>query len=102
MRGIDTKHEIDPTLLLRDTRTLGRRIGDFFSKPSNTSIVIFSLAAMGFIVPEVLLIVFMVAAVAFLYSYTRKQKLPFRLPKVAGVKDYNDLKPGIKTPNLCL
>jgi intracellular multiplication protein IcmO len=26
--------------------------------------------------------------------------LPFRLPKIANVKDFNDLKPGIKTPNM--
>jgi intracellular multiplication protein IcmO len=36
----------------------------------------------------------------FIYGYTRKQMLPFRLPQVAGVRDYNDLKPGIKTPNM--
>lgn len=30
MRGIDSRHEIDPTQLLRDTRTVGQRLGDFF------------------------------------------------------------------------
>ena len=45
MRGIDSRHEIDPTLLLRDTRTLGQRLGDFFSDPTNISIVFIALAA---------------------------------------------------------
>ena len=35
MRGIESRHEIDPTLLLRDTRTLTQRLADFFSDPTN-------------------------------------------------------------------
>lgn len=100
MRGIDSRHEIDPTRLLRDTRTLGQRISEFFAKPSNVSIVIFSTAVIGFAVPELALLGLIFGAIIFTYTYTRKQKLPFRLPKVAHVKDYNDLKPGIKTPNM--
>jgi hypothetical protein len=49
MRGIDSRHEIDPTLLLRDTRTLTQRIADFFSDPSNAAIVLFSLAAAAYL-----------------------------------------------------
>ncbi len=30
MRGIDSRNELDPSLLLRDTRTLGQRISAFF------------------------------------------------------------------------
>lgn len=33
MRGIDTRHEIDPSQLLRDTRTMGQRIADFLLIP---------------------------------------------------------------------
>ncbi len=33
MRGIDSRHEIDPTLLLRDTRTFGQRMGDSLIRP---------------------------------------------------------------------
>jgi intracellular multiplication protein IcmO len=100
MRGIDSRHEIDPTRLLRDTRTLGQRIAEFFSKPSNVSVVIFSTAVIGFAVPELVLLALIFGVAFFVYTITRKQKLPFRLPKVAHVKDYNDLKPGIKTPNI--
>jgi intracellular multiplication protein IcmO len=100
MRGIDSRNEIDPTKLLRDTRTFGQRVSDFFSVPANVSIVIFSLGAIGFAVPELALLMLIIGSIAFTYAYTRKQKLPFRMPKVAQVKDYNDLKPGIKTPNI--
>jgi intracellular multiplication protein IcmO len=100
MRGIDQRHEIDPTQLLRDTRTLGKRISDFFSKPANVSVVIFSLAVIAYLVPELTFLMLVIGSICFAYTFSRKQKLPFRLPKVAHVKDYNDLKPGIKTPNI--
>ncbi|KTD18366.1 TraM recognition domain-containing protein [Legionella jordanis] len=99
MRGIESRHEIDPTQLLRDTRTLGQRFADFFSDTTNVSIVLVSLAAVSYYLSEVSTLMLVVGALIFLYTYSCKQKLPFRLPKIAKVKDYNDLKPGIGTPN---
>jgi intracellular multiplication protein IcmO len=100
MRGIDTRSELDPTLLLRDTRTVGQRLADFFADPTNISILLFSLAAASFYFSEAATLLMIIGALCFLYSFTRKQKLPFRLPQIARVKDYNDLKPGINTPNI--
>jgi intracellular multiplication protein IcmO len=100
MRGIDSRHEIDPTLLLRDTRTLGQRIGDFFADPTNISILLITFAAIAFYLAEGAFLFFIFGSLSFFYTYTRKQMLPFRLPKIARVKDFNDLKPGIKTPNM--
>lgn len=99
MRGIDTRNEIDPSQLLRDTRTLGKRIADFFTDPTNISIVLIAIAAVGFYVSQVASLVLIIGSLCFLYSYTRKQILPFRLPQIAHVKDFNDLKPGLNTPN---
>ncbi len=100
MRGIDSRNEIDPRLLLRDTRTLGQRLADFFSDPTNISIVLVSLAAACYYLPELTTLCFVLGFFAFLYSFTRQQTLPFRLPQISKAKDYNDLKPGIKTPNI--
>ena len=100
MRGIDSRHEIDPTLLLRDTRTLTQRIADFFSDPSNAAIVLFSVAGAGYIVPEAAALMLLIGLGCFVYTFTRKQMLPFRLPQISHAKDYNDLKPGTKIPNV--
>lgn len=100
MRGIDSRHEIDPTMLLRDTRTLGQRLADFFADPTNISIVLVSLAAVAYYLSEIASLMLIIGSFFFLFAYSRKQKLPFRLPKIARVKDYNDLKPGIGTPNI--
>jgi intracellular multiplication protein IcmO len=100
MRGIDSRHEIDPTQLLRDTRTLGQRFSDFFSDPSNVAIVLVSISAVAYYLSEIATLMFLLGGFFFLYAYSCKQKLPFRLPKIARVKDYNDLKPGLGTPNI--
>lgn len=100
MRGIDSRHELDPTMLLRDTRSMTQRLADFFADPTNISILLFTLAAIAYYFSEAATMLMIVGSVFFLYSYTRKQKLPFRLPQIARVKDYNDLKPGINKPNI--
>jgi intracellular multiplication protein IcmO len=100
MRGIDSRHELDPSKLLRDTRTLGQRIGDFFKDPTNISIVLIFLAAVAFYMSQIAAIMLIVGVLCFLFTYTRKQKLPFRLPQIAKVKDFNDIKPGINQPNI--
>lgn len=99
MRGIESRHEVEPTQLLRDTRTMGKRLVDFFADPTNVSIVLISLAAIGYYLCEISSLVLLIGPCCFLYTYCRKQKLPFRLPQIAHVKDYNDLKPGLGTPN---
>ena len=76
-----------------------KTIKDFFGNPTSSAIVLIALACGAYYVSELSSILLIFGAVCFIYSYTRKQILPFRLPQVAKVKDYNDLKPGIKTPN---
>lgn len=100
MRGIDSRHEVDPTMLLRDTRTIGQRFGDFFADSTNITIVLVSLAGVCYYVTELTFLLFIVGLISFAYTYTRKQVLPFRLPQITKVKDHNDLKPGIGTPNI--
>lgn len=100
MRGIDSRHELDPSQLLRDTRTLGKRIADFFSEPSNITILLVSLGALCYFFPETSVLVLILGILFFIYTYTRKQKLPFRLPRIAGIKDFNDIKPGTNIPNV--
>ncbi|OGV33995.1 MAG: phosphoesterase [Legionellales bacterium RIFCSPHIGHO2_12_FULL_35_11] len=98
MRGIDSRNEIDPTRLLRDTRTVGQRIADFFGRPQNV-IIVFSSVALGvYYVPEAAFLCLLICLGIFWYTVTRKHFLPFRLPQVAKTLDYNDLKPGIKKP----
>ena len=98
MRGIRTDQELDPSLLLRDTRTLGQRLGEFFRDPTGVSIVIFSCALIQFIYPAASLVIFIIMLLLFMYTFTHKRVLPFRLPQTSEAKDHNDLIPGIKKP----
>ena len=99
-RGVEAHHEVDPTRLLRDTRTIGERIGAFFSDSANVAILLIIFAAVSYIFPASPFFMLLFGICAYFYTSTRKQSLPARLPKVAKVKDYNDLIPGIKKPNI--
>jgi intracellular multiplication protein IcmO len=100
MRGIDSRHELDPSFLLRDTRTLGQRIADFCSDPNNVIIILMALSIFAYYYSQSATLMFILGLGFFIYSYSRKQKLPFRLPKISGIKDYNDIKPGLNLPNI--
>lgn len=100
MRGVDARHEIDPTRLLRDTRTMGQRIRDLLASAVNVAVILCFLAVASYSFTEMTTVVFLVGCGIFLYAYSRKQTLPFRLPKISHVKDFNDLKPGIQLPNI--
>lgn len=97
-RGVEAHHEMDPTQLLRDTRTLSRRIKDFFANSTNVTVLICAIAIIGYAVPEIMFLGLILGVIAYGYARTRKQVLPFRMPMVAHTKDYNDLIPGIKKP----
>lgn len=99
MRGIDSRHEIDPSMLLRDTRTLGKRFIDGLSDTLNMTVILMMLAATAFYSGKLSTLAFLMGLPLFFWNYSQKRKLPFRLPQVTKVKDYNDLKPGLGTPN---
>ncbi|MGD9153604.1 MAG: TraM recognition domain-containing protein [Gammaproteobacteria bacterium] len=100
LRGLESRHEQDPTQLIRDVRTLGQRIRDFFKDARNAAMVLIALAASAFFFEGIVDFIFVFAVGIFIYSYTRKAMLPFRMPKRAKRKDYNDLKPDGKTPKM--
>lgn len=97
-RGLDQHHEQDQLQLIRDTRTLGQRIGDFFSDPFNTIVVLVSFAIAMVVLPAINDFILILGVCLFLYTHTRKLTLPFRMPQASGQPDYNDPLPGSLKP----
>lgn len=97
-RGLEQKHEQDPRKLLRDTRTLSQRFVDFFKNPQAVTILLVGLASGAFFVPAMADIIFVLGVLSFIYAYTRKTSLPFRMPQRSHKLDFNDLKPGSNKP----
>lgn len=100
LRGLEGRQEIDPGLLLRDTRPMLQRIYEFSTEPVNATILLSSLVIAPFFLPAAADLIFLLGITIFITSFFRKRFLPFRTPKVANTKDYNDYKPGSKTPNI--
>lgn len=97
-RGLDEQQELPPSLLLRDTRSLGMKMGDFFKDPVKVAITLVGFAMVTFFVPALAEIFALFAIGIFFYAYTRKFKLPFRMPSRSGALDYNDPLPGSTKP----
>lgn len=97
-RGLDEQHEMSPHLLLRDTRTLGMRVVDFFKDPVNSACLLMAFAVGAFLFSAATEFITLAAICVFLYAYTREFKLPFRMPQRSNVMDYNDPLPGSNKP----
>lgn len=97
-RGLDEQNEMSPQLLLRDTRTMGMRITDFFKDPINVACLLIGLCPAIYFFTEVAEIFVIAAIFIFLYAFTREAKLPFRMPQRSHANDYNDPMPGSNKP----
>lgn len=95
-RGLEEEQELAPQLLLRDTRTLGMKITDFFKDPVNSAglLLCFAVACYFFVV--IADFILLTGIGVFFYSLTRKNKLPFRMPLRSHARDYGDISPAGK------
>lgn len=100
LRGLEEQHELSPQLLIRDTRTLGMKIVDFFKDPGNSASLLVGIAGACWILPSFCDLIGIIGVLIFLYAYTRKTTLPFRMPQRSGAKDYNDPLPGSTKPRI--
>ncbi|MBA3662487.1 MAG: TraM recognition domain-containing protein [Gammaproteobacteria bacterium] len=98
IRGLEEQHELSPQLLLRDTRTLGMKVVDFFKDPVNSACLMVGFAIAAFILPAITEFIGIIGILIFIYAYTRQSKLPFRMPLRSQAMDYNDLAPGTNKP----
>ncbi len=100
IRGMDAKQEQSVRQLARDTRPLGVRVAEVVAKPE--CMLIFSSCSIvgSFFYPWIIDIAAVLCTGVFAFSMTRKQTLPFRIPRSAHLKDYNDLIPGSTKPKI--
>jgi intracellular multiplication protein IcmO len=96
LRGLERKQEQDPSQLIRDTRTMSQRAADFFKNPAYVTIMLVGCAVASYVLPALSDVFVLTGLGCFLYAYSRKSTLPFRLPQRSSQMDYNDLTPGTK------
>lgn len=94
-RGLSAKHEQDQSQIIRDTRTLSQKFGDFLQNPQWVAISFAVMAIICWVMPGISDLILVIAALMFVYTITRRAQLPFRLPMRAKRKDRNDPYPGI-------
>lgn len=100
IRGMDAKQEQSVRQLARDTRPLGVRVAEVIAKPECLLILSTSSVVGSFFYPLISDIAVVLCSATFLFSITRERTLPFRIPRSAHLKDYNDLIPGSTKPKM--
>jgi intracellular multiplication protein IcmO len=97
-RGLEAIHEPNQQQIIRDTRPLGKKILDFLRTPKGAATVVFVLGFFAYICYGLSDIAFVAGLTIYLFCALRHPILPFRMPKIANVKDYNDRAPGTDKP----
>lgn len=100
IRGLEEQHELSPHLLLRDTRSFGMKFVDFFKNPANSAILMTVGAMLSFVATPANDLILLIGIGLFLYAYTRRFTLPFRMPQRSKALDHNDPLPGSNKPRL--
>lgn len=95
-RGLDDKHEQAQKYIMRDTRPISVRLGEFFRQPFNTAIFLLIMLFSGFYFPLLAEFSFLVSCGVYIFCISQRLKLPFRMPKFSKQMDYNDYQPGSK------
>src|SRR5579871_4286204 len=93
-RGLDQRHEQNQLQLIRDTRTIWQRIGDFLKNPLAVSVTLIMLAVTSFVVPAVADFLVIIGLFMFTISCVHRHTLPFRMPQSSDATDHNDKAPG--------
>ncbi|MBS0286303.1 MAG: TraM recognition domain-containing protein [Proteobacteria bacterium] len=98
IRGLEEKHEHGAREMARDTRPLGQRVEEFFSNPLYVAMMLGMGVGICIIVPAIADLTGLIGLLIFLYAYTRKVSLPFKMPLISKLPDYNDTIPGTTKP----
>jgi intracellular multiplication protein IcmO len=98
IRGLEARHEHSAQSLARDTRPLGERFAAFLEQPATIFVSSLSGISMCMIFPEFADLTTIVCTALFMFAYTRKNSLPFKMPKSSNALDYNDLLPNSYNP----
>ena len=99
-RGLEREQEQASSMLIRDTRTMEQKLGDFFKNPNSVAILLITFAVGSFVVPAAADLLLLFGIISFCIVISQKQTLPFRLPKRAKIRDYNSPTPGSNKPSM--
>ena len=98
IRGITDRQEQKESQLIRDTRTITQKMGDFLRVPFNILMVQLCIGALAFVLYPISDLLFLIYLLLVIYGMGGKNKLPFRMPQTAHLPDLNDPHPATGKP----
>ncbi len=95
-RGLTSEQEQDQQRLIRDVRTIGQRVSDFYKEPANVGYLVMCLGLLSYVFAFVSILIFLVIVISFAVAAGQKITLPFRMPMRSKEKDWGDMLPNGK------
>jgi intracellular multiplication protein IcmO len=94
IRGSLSKNEVRDEHIVRDTRTVVKRIVDWMHVPANMTTLVVVFAVLAYVYPAISDICFLVAALFSWFALTRVEDAPLKLPVQSKLKDAHERNPG--------
>jgi len=95
IRGLNDEHELDQRNLMRDTRSMGDKVGGMLANSSFFLVAMILLILLPFLFPSTAKVTIFIGL--FLFSFrkrsTKEDHLPFRMPITYGDTDWNTRSP---------
>lgn len=98
IRGLTVDQELNEEFLLRDTRSLPKKVSDGLSSPGTMAGALFGLGAATIIMPAISDLLFIVAFFLWRWAGKREETAPLKMPIQSEVLDPNQLHPGNGKP----
>lgn len=98
IRGSQSKDEIREESIVRDTRGVFSRFGDWMRSPSNMTTFVLGLAVVAFLFPAIADACLVVSILAAWYGLSRPEVVPLKLPMQSALTDPHERNPagGVK------
>lgn len=98
IRGLETRHEHNDQVFLRDLRGPWARAVDFLADPASLGGTLVTAAVVGAMYPAVVDVLFAAGLGLFVWGMRRRVELPLRLPAQSGLPDPSDPHPAHGRP----
>lgn len=92
-RGVSSEQSIREDSVVRDSRRMTRKFGDWIKVPSNMAVFLISVAAVAFVYPGIADACFIVAAGFTMWGMRQRETLPLKMPITSNMLDPHERSP---------
>lgn len=99
IRGLTKDQELNEEFLVRDTRSIVKKMKEWIAVPQNMVALLFTLAGLCMFFPSISDYIFIVSLLFFWWAMKRKESVPIKMPIQSKIDDPNQPNPATGKPS---